>query len=525
MSFDDSKSGARSVGGWKLRAKGLVAVTVIGALSTTALTPALAATTLEQALVRAYQTNPQLLGEQARLRATDEGVSQAISGWRPTISLSGNYSYSYQDSETDSTTFTRDGDPATPPTGSPRLSLNDTESTGYGAGVTISQNIFRGFRTWNSLKQAMANVEAGRAQLTSVEQEVLLNTVTAYMNVLRDEAVVQLSENNVTVLTRQLEAAEDRFKVGEITRTDVAQAEARLSASKTNLTNSQAQLTASRELFKRVVGIAPEDLQAPPQLPTLPESEQAALTIALRNNPSLNSARKSEEASRRAVDVARGQLLPTLTIEASYSYSNSDSSSDRPSTAGPTFDPVTGQLLNGDTVTNSESESDSYQVLGRVTVPLYAAGSTSSQIRQAKQQNSQARLQIAQTQRAVSEQVANAWEQMRSARATIVSSREQVRANEIAFEGVKQEAQVGSRTTLDVLDAEQELLNSRVQLVQAQRDEYVAAYTLLAAIGQLTARDLELPTQVYDPTENYNDVKWRPYGWWVQHEPSSIPAP
>ncbi len=436
-----------------------------------------AAATLEDALVQTYQSNPTLLAQRAQLRATDEGVARAVSNWRPTVTLSGTYA---------NTDVRTDIGPAPTPVG--------VSSDPFSGSITASQNIFRGFRSFNELAQAEANVRAGRAGLHSVEQDVLLSAITAYLDVIRDEAVVRLRQNNVAVLVRQLEASQDRFDLGDATRTDVAQSEARLSLARSNLTSAEAQLTVSRSAYERVVGAPASDLEDPPGLPGHPDSEAAAAAHAIEYNPTLQAAIESETASRRAVDVAMGALLPSVRVDGTFSHSEDFAGLNIPLGA-------------------SDTQTDSATVTGVLTVPLYQSGAEYSAIRAARQTNSADRIRIAETERAVREAIANAWESLRATTSVIESSREQVRANEIAFEGVTQEAQVGSRTTLDVLDAEQELLDSRVSLVRAERDEFVAAYSLLAAMGELTARQLALPVEFYDPSRNTRTVRWLPFGW------------
>lgn len=413
------------------------------------------AETLNEALVAAYNSNPTLLAEREGLKATGESVRQAQAGWLPTVTLQGSAGTS--ETTTDPGGIETDADPVT------------------GAAI-VSLPIFRGGQTWYGTKSAQAQTRAGEANLRAVEQSVLLDAVTAYYDVLRDISVVELSQNNVQVLERQLQAAQDRFRVGEITRTDVAQAEARLSGSRSRLTRSEAAATASRSAYERVVGHAPNDMgeiETLPEIAALPQSEEEAINIGLQSNPFLRAAKEREEASRQGVKATRGGLLPQVSVQGSYSYSDDQNGFDL--------------------------ERETTSVTGQVTIPLYQGGATYSRIRQAKQINSQNRIQIAETERLVKESVINAWEGLRSTQATIVSSQQQVRANEIAFDGVQQEAQVGSRTTLDVLDAEQELLDARVTLVGARRNEMVAAYALLAAVGRLNATDLGLGLTVYQP--------------------------
>lgn len=415
--------------------------------------------TLNEALIAAYNSNPTLLAERAGLKATGENVRQAQAGWLPTVTLQG--SVTKQD-------FTgKDDDPLTPDI--------ETETAPLSGAAVISLPVFRGGQTYYGTRAAKAQTRAAEANLRTVEQQVLFDGVTAYYDVLRDMSVVELSRNNVQVLERQLQAAQDRFRVGEITRTDVAQAEARLSGSRSRLTRSEAALIASQSAYERVVGHVPvnmgtiEDL---PEIAAMPKSEKEAINIALQLNPVLSAAREREVSSREGVKATRGGLLPQVSLSGSYSYSE-----DR--------DYVEG-------LSSGFAETDTTSLTGQVTIPLYQGGAVYSRLRQAKQVNSQNRIQIAETERRVKEGVINAWEGLRSTQATIVSSQQQVRANEIAFDGVQQEAQVGSRTTLDVLDAEQELLDARVTLVGARRNEMVAAYALLSAVGRLNAVDLGL---------------------------------
>jgi outer membrane protein len=431
---------------------------------------AFAADTLNDALVKTYNSNPQLMSERASLRATDEQVSQAIAQWRPNVSINGSATHSETETKTDNLV----------PAGTKALKNN------WNASVTASQTVFAGGRILAQRRQADAQVRAGRARLHSREQSVLLDTVTSYMNVVRDESVVKLNKTNIELLTKQLEAAKARFDVGEITRTDVSQAEARLAAGQAALTAAEANRTASRLFYERTVGEAPATLDAKPALPPMPENEIAARTLANKQNPTLVAARQLEESSEYAIDQAVGGMLPTVSVEASYGRN--------------------GQEYGDETI------GDAATITARATVPLYQGGAEWSQIRQAKELNNKARLDTEFTRRTTDESVSNAWEAYRAARASSEANRQQVKASEIAFEGVQQELEVGSRTTLDVLDQQQELLNARVALVRSERDEVVAAYSLLATVGRLTAADLQLPVQVYDPVDNYDMQTWRPLG-------------
>lgn len=415
------------------------------------------AESLDEALVAAYSSNPTLMAERAGLKAAGESIWQARAGWMPTVTLQG--SMGTQETTNKTTDVVTKADPVS------------------GAAV-VTQSIFRGGATYYGTKAAKAQTRAAEANLRSVEQQVLLDAVTAYYDVLRDISVVELSGNNVQVLERQLQAAQDRFRVGEITRTDVAQAEARLSGSRSRLTRSEATLIASRSAYERVVGHMPVNMGEIgnlPEIAVLPKSEEEAINTALQFNPLLQAVRDVEEASREGAKATRGSLLPQVSVQGSYSY--------------------------GEDQQGFDIEREVTAVTAQVTIPLYQGGAAWSRLRQAKQVNSQNRIQIAETQRRVKEGVINAWEGLRSTQATIISSQQQVRANEIAFDGVQQEAQVGSRTTLDVLDAEQELLDARVTLVGARRNEMVAAYALLSAVGKLSVSELGLNVASESPKQ------------------------
>lgn len=460
MLFGENSVVFRSSVAWSLRAALLASAIWI---------PNASADSLNDALIKTYQSNPQLLSERANLRATDEDVAQAIAQWRPKISLSADYSRIKSESKTD-----------------PATASTEIKTRPWGADIVASQTLFAGGRILAQRRQADARVRAGRAGLHATEQSVFLDTVASYMNVVRDESVLNLNKTNVELLKKQLEAAQARFEVGEITRTDVAQAEARLSAGMASLTASEASLKASRLFYEHTVGEAPATLDAKPAVPALPASEEESRDLANKLNPSLAAAREAEVASRYAIDFAVGQMLPTVSVQASYGRS--------------------GQERGNETI------GDDTRVTATASVPLYQGGAEWSGIRQAKELNNKARLDAEDARRSTDESVSNAWENYRASRASSEANRQQVKAAEIAFEGVQQELEVGSRTTLDVLNQQQELLNARVALVRSERDEIVAGYGLLAAVGKLTAKELQLPVQLYDPVENYEMQTWRPLG-------------
>lgn len=430
------------------------------------------AESLKDAMATAYLNNPALQAQRASLRAVDETINQAKAGWRPSLTATGDYGYKRNVSN---------------------FSFSTSRNTNPRQwGLEVKQPVFQSMQTVNSTSEARNRISAARQQLVDVEQTILLDSVTAYMGVLRDLAVLDLTINNVNVLRRQLEASEDRFRVGEITRTDVAQSKARLSRAISEKILSEATLTASRAAYQKTVGNAPSDVKWPDSLPPMPASEEVALAVARKNNPRLLAALYVEKAARYNVKKQYGGLGPSVNVIARLSKSWE-------------------RFSTSDVSTNKE-------ILAQMTIPLYQSGSVSSNIRKSRQIENQRRLEAVSVEREVVEQVRNAWEGYREATARIVSSEDQVTANDIALEGVRQESEVGSRTTLDVLDAEQELLDSRVSLVRAQRDQSVAAYGLLSVIGKLTAEELELDVTRYDPARHTKKVENKFFGWGIDQD-------
>jgi outer membrane protein len=427
---------------------------------------------LAEALGIAYETNPQLGAAQANLRATDEEVAKANAGWRPTINAQGSWGPQQADIS-----------------GFGTISAHPLQGQ-----VTITQPLFRGGRTYAGIGRAKALVRAGRAQLTATEQSVLLDAVTAYMNVVRDEATANLRQNNVDVLKKQQAETQERFNVGELTRTDVSQAQARLAGAQSDLVIAQGQLAADRAVFAQVVGRPPEELEALPGLPQLPATPEEALNLALQTNPALVQARENAKAADYTVDDAIGTLLPSLALQGQYQYQRGG------------FNSLGGIGSSGALSVTEKLTS----IQGVLNVPIYQGGADQAAVRQAKEYRSQAEMNIVASDRSVRQAVQSAWETFVSAQATIKSNEEQVKADTIAFEGVRREQQVGGRTTLDVLNAQQELLNSQLSVVVARRNTVVAAYQLLAAAGKLTARNLGLKVTLYDPLEHYEDdaARW-----------------
>jgi TolC family type I secretion outer membrane protein len=424
-----------------------------------------AAQSLVDALASAYSTNPTIRAAQAELRSVNEQVPQALSGWRPTVTVTGSAGVENREQKATvggvSQTINEDLNPAQ-------------------AQLEVRQNIWRGGRTVADTDRAKATVQAQRATYLGTEQDVLLRAATAYMNVWRDQSILQLNINNERVLEEELQASQARFEVGEITRTDVSQSEARLALARANREQAEGNLNTSRAAYQELIGQPPVNIAPPPALRGLPGAEQAAVDQARRENPNVIAAVYLHRAAEHQVRNVVGELLPQVS--------------------------VAGRLTASDEIAGENTSQESAAVLAEVSVPLYQAGAVSSRVRQAKQVRGQRRLELDQAQRSAEQQAISAWEALKAAEAQIRSFESQVRANTIALEGVRQEYSVGVRTTLDVLDAEQELFDSQVSLVGAQRDEIVAGFQLLTAVGRMTAYELGLPVDLYDMQADYEAV-------------------
>ena len=427
--------------------------------------PAVAAgDTLLEAMAKAYVANPQLEAERARLRAADEGVPQALSGWRPTVTARGSAGFGHYDAKA----------PA---------ARRDQSETRRPATLEIEarQPLYDGQRTAARLRGAKHRVSAQRARLLAVEQTVFLNTGIAFMDVVRDQAVVELTANNVNVLRRRLQAAEDQFEVGEVTRTDVAQAEARLARAIAERVSAEGGLEASRASYQRVVGEAPGRLAPPPPLTAMPGTKEEAVEAASRDNPDVTAASFDESAALEDAEAIRSELLPTVSLVGSIAHRRDAGGRD-----------------------NRNSDA---AVSAVVSVPLYEAGHVTSRRRAAIETASRMRAAAEDRRRVAVEQAVRAWESLTSARARLESLETEVRASEIALDGLQQEAEVGTRTLLDVLDAEQDLLDARVNVVRTKQAEAVASYQLAAAMGRLTAEAQQVPVPLYDYRENYDRVR------------------
>ncbi|MCX5493836.1 TolC family outer membrane protein [Kaistia dalseonensis] len=434
-------------------------VAVVAVLATA---PFASADTLATALAQTYNNNPTLNAMRAQLRAIDEGVPQALSGYRPVLTGTANAGLS-----------------------TTRTSFGTTGLSPRTVALTIEQPIFRGFQTQNNVKQAESSVLAGRETLRSTEQDVLLDAVSAYTNVLQTQAILALREQNIVFLKEQVRAAQDRLKVGEGTRTDLAQTEASLSAGQTDYDVAVANLNTANATYLQVIGIKPRSLTSPSfSDKALPKSVDAAIQVGLKNHPAILAASYNVDTAAFNVKSIEGQLLPTVSLQ--------------------------GQVAHADDSSSSMPWANSATITANMTVPIYEGGVVYSQARQAKETLGQRRIQLDSARDQVRSAVDSSWGNLEAARAAIVSAQSQIKAAQLALEGVIEEQKVGQRTTLDVLNQQQSLIQARETLVIAQRAQIVAAYTVLSSMGALSAQKLSLKVQEYQPTQHYNAVrdKW-----------------
>ncbi len=428
------------------------------------------AETLESALARAYGNNPDINAQRASVRATDETVPQAKSGYRPQINGTADVGRTYTefDSGTPRTVF---GGGTTTSRLTPR-----------GFGVQIDQSLFDGYRTTNRVRAAESSVLGSRETLNTTEQSVLLDGATAYMDVLRDTAILDLQRNNVEVIDEQLRQTRDRFNVGEVTRTDVAQAEARLAAARSEASLAEATLRNSIAVYRQVIGVDPAQLAPGRPLDKLtPRTVDAALKVGLNEHPAIKARQHAVDVAELQVKIEQGALAPQLGVSGSVNQRY-----DR----------------------NQEGDNAlSASVVAQLTVPIYEGGQVYAATRQAKETAGQRRLEADSVRDQVRAAIQSSWGRLEAARAQIQAAQAQIDAAETALNGVREEARVGQRTTLDVLNAQQELLNARVNLITAQRDRVVASYSLVNAMGRLNSRALGLKVNHYSPKIHYDQVK------------------
>jgi outer membrane protein len=451
-----------------------LAAAVAGCAALSVLSSPARGETLESALMQAYQNNPSLNSQRAATRAVDEGVPQALAGYRPKVTVTG-----IAGEQTSSTTSK---------TKNFGVGIPYDTIAGYNSpaqiGATITQTLYNGFQTANKTRQAESSVLAARAFLRTTEQIVLLNAATAYMNLLRDSAILDLQRRNVEVLQEQLRQTRDRFNVGEVTRTDVAQAESSLAAGRSQVLLAEANFTASQATYRQVIGVQPGKLApATPVDRFSPRNLPGAVAVGTATNPAVTTAEYNVDVALQAVKVAEGALYPTASVQGSF----------------------TQNWLS----TSSLSVMNSYNasVLGTLSVPIYQGGAEYSLIRQSKETLGQKRLDLDTARDTVRQNVVQAWGQLEAAKANIDATQAQVQAAEIALNGIREEARVGQRTTFDVLTAQQTLVNARVALVTAQHDRVVASYSLLSAVGRLSPQVLGLRVPTYDATVHYKQVR------------------
>jgi outer membrane protein len=502
------------------------------------------AETLESALAKAYQGNPTLNASRAGVRAIDENVAIAQSGYRPQVNVGASIGVQYLQTRSSSTVASEAGAASTGATtaagttalggtsgvgttgvgtsttttglgttgfssgGTATSATSGTSGAGGAAGastattaqtvtsnrtvrttylpstasLTVSQTIFNGFQTDNLTRRAESTVYSQRETLRLTELQVLYAAVQAYMNVLSNTATLELNRNNVEVLEEQLRQTRDRFNVGEVTRTDVAQAEARLAGARSQVSTAESNLRTSIGIYRQNIGVEPRQLAPGRPLDRfVPSSLDAAIAVGLREHPSIVSAIHAVDAAEAQVKVLEGQLAPNLSLQGSLSQ-----------------------------VYDQTGPNQSYFVGfvgGRLNIPIYEGGQTYAQIRQAKETVGQNRILVDQARDQVRAQIVNFWGLLEAAKAQVIAAQAQVQANEVALNGVREEARVGQRTTLDVLNAQQELLTSRVSLITAQRDRVIYSYGVVQAIGQLTARFTALPVEYYSAKVHYDQVK------------------
>jgi outer membrane protein len=425
------------------------------------------ADTMEAALLRAYQNNPQLNAQRATVRATDENVSQALSGYRPKVAVtaSGGAQYTNQLA-----------------IGSTGQKLADGPQSPHAVGVTVIQTLFNGNQTANKTRAAESQVSGAREGLRLMEQSVLLAAATIYMDYLRDAAILEVQRNNTRVLEVTLKQTRDRYSAGLVTPTDVAQSEAQLAAGRSQEFAAEATLTTTRANFRRIIGNEPAQLA--PGSPVdryLPATLQGAIALSLAENPNVTAAMFGIDVTFLNVKVNEGALFPTVTLQAS------------------------AQKSWQQTITSIKLSSAS--AAAQLSVPIYQGGAEYSLIRQSKETLEQQRLNLEQVRDQARADLVTAWGQLLAGKAQVASAQAQVTASEIALLGTRKEATVGQRTVLDVLNAQQALVNARVALVTAEHDRVVASYAVLNTIGRLSPPVLHLATPVYDPAVHYHQVR------------------
>jgi outer membrane protein len=431
---------------------------------------------LSDALALAYATNPELEAQRAKVRQADNVVAEARGGWRPSVTASASYGFERAEG-----VGSRGG-----------FSLNPLNITPLDGRAVISQPVLTGGQAYAQVQRSIALVRAARADLLNAEQQILLAAAAAYMDVVRDVLALRLHEDDVSILTRQRDATKTQLDAGAATKTDLQEVEVRLAGAQADLAAAQAQLAQSRNNFERIIGRPAETLEDSPPLPWLPGSQDQALSLALRLSPRIQSAQANDKAAQYGIDNAVGALLPHASIVAQYDYTRNSLSS-----------PL-----------GSFSQGSALSVLGQVSVPLYQGGADTARIREAKEAKTQSRLGIADADIATRQATKDAWAVFHSALAAVSFNQRRVSSSLEALDGVIQQQHQGERSILDILNAEQEKLAAQIALNSSRHDMVVTSYQLLAAVGELTAKQLALKVKIYDPNEHYNETSssWIDFG-------------
>jgi outer membrane protein len=458
---------------WRVKSAATLAIVVVGSAVPSAVA---IADSLESALAHTYANNPQINAQRALVRATDENVAQALAGYRPRASATATGGF-----QSLSTTIREIG--STTQLGAPESTFTQSGyNFPHSVGATISQTLFNGFQTSNRTRLAESQVLAAREVLRNLEQSVLLNAVTAYMNLLRDTAILELQRSNVSVLVEQLRQTRLRLESGNVTATDVAQSESRTAVGRTQVFAAQANYEGSRAIYRQVVGLDPGRLApASPVDRYFPSTPSEASSAAVTHHPNVTAAQHNVDVALLQVKIAEGALYPTLTVQGSWQQS---------------YD----QTLN-------LYRSMTAAVTGQFSVPIYQGGAEYAAIRQAKETQAQRQLDVNVARDQARATLFQAWAQLEASKNSIESTRSQVKAAEAALNGVREEARLGQRTTLDVLNAQQELVSARIALVSSQRDRVINSYTVMAAVGRLSPQVLGLSVPGYDARVHYHQVR------------------
>jgi outer membrane protein len=451
------------MGGVRVLGGAVTAVVLLGQMAV----PPVHAETMESALLRAYRSNPQLNAQRASVRVIDENVPQALAGYRPKVSGTFSAGVGYDDALADGTIGKK---------------IEHGDQTPHAAGITVTQTLYNGNQTANQTRAAESQVFGAREGLRLMEQSVLLAAATIYMDFLRDSAILEVQRSNTHVLELTLRQTRDRYSAGLVTPTDVAQSEAQLAAAKSQELAAESTLTTTRANFRRIIGIEPANLApASPVDRYLPATQRGAVELALRENPNVTAAMYGVDVSFLTVKINEGALYPTVSLQA---------------TVAKVWDPNITTINQFTAAANAQ-----------LTVPVYQGGAEYSLIRQSKETLAQQRLTLEQVRDQARADLVTAWGQLLAGKAQVIAAQSQVEASELAYLGTSKEAQVGQRTVIDILNAQQTLVNARVALVTAQHDRVVASYAVLSAIGRLSPQVLHLSTQTYDASVHYQQVR------------------